>query len=261
MTRSRSRQRHARKVAARQRSVRVVIAFALLAAGGTAFLVASRGLPPTSRPPTSALGVPSTAPGPTADLGTASTVALSTRASDASPPLVQTSAEPPSSNAALRARLTPLWRAIQRDAVPTGLTVFFPEAAYVRMKSGEIPDPSSDYVDRLVAFYRLDLGAYRLAIGSDPSRVRLLAVDGNPADAAWIAPGVCENSVGYWHLPGVRLVYSTPAATRSFAVASMISWRGVWYIVHLGPNPRPVDVGTVDQPAVGAGTPGPPGGC
>jgi len=65
----------------------------------------------------------------------------------------------------------------------------------------------------------------------------------------------------YWHLPGVRFVYSVGGAVQSFAIASLISWRGQWYVVHLGPNPRPEDIGTVDQPAAGAGSPGPAGGC
>ena len=83
----------------------------------------------------------------------------------------------------------------------------------------------------------------------------------NPAQAAWIAPGSCENSIGYWHLPGVRLVYSSQHVVRSVAVASLISWHGVWYVVHLGPNPRPVNVGTVDAPGLGRGVAGPAGGC
>ena len=41
----------------------------------------------------------------------------------------------------------------------------------------------------------------------------------------------------------------------------MISWRGEWYVVHLGPNPRPTNTGTVDMPALGPGTPGSAGGC
>ena len=60
--------------------------------------------------------------------------------------------------------------------------------------------------------------------------------------------------------PGVRIVYQQGSVVRSFAVDSLISWRGVWYVVHLGPNPRPSDAGTVDQPETGPGTPGPPGG-
>ena len=115
--------------------------------------------------------------------------------------------------------------------------------------------------DRLIAFYDLDLAAYHEALGPDPSSVQLLGVNGSLADAAWIEPGDCENIIGYWHLPGVRFVYRQGGALKSFAVASLISWRGVWYVVHLGPNPRPENVGTVDQPASGAGTPGPPGGC
>jgi hypothetical protein len=93
------------------------------------------------------------------------------------------------------------------------------------------------------------------------ANARLLAVNASAADAEWIAPGSCENLIGYWHLPGVRFVYRAGGVVKSFAVASLISWRGVWYVVHLGPNPRPVNVGTVDQPAVGPGLPGPGGGC
>ena len=67
--------------------------------------------------------------------------------------------------------------------------------------------------------------------------------------------------IGYWHVPGVRLVFQRGHQVVSVAVASLISWRGVWYVVHLGPNPRPANVGTVDNYRVGPGTPGPAGGC
>jgi hypothetical protein len=86
-------------------------------------------------------------------------------------------------------------------------------------------------------------------------------VNANPSYASWIPPGSCENKIGYWHLPNIRMVYTVNGQQESFAVASLISWRGVWYVVHLGPNPRPSNVGTVDMPAFGPGTPGPAGGC
>jgi len=35
----------------------------------------------------------------------------------------------------------------------------------------------------------------------------------------------------------------------------------VWYVVHFGAVVRSVVIGVVDQPAVGPGIPGPPGGC
>ncbi len=174
--------------------------------------------------------------------------------------LAQTDGEPPSSDSALTSRLQPLWRAIVSGSLATASPLFFPEPVYVSMKTGIVPDPASDYADRLVAFYDMDLGAYHAALGRVRT-VTLIGVDATPGDAAWISPGVCENHFGYWHLPGVRFVYRLNGSVHSFAIASLISWRGVWYVVHLGPNPRPVNVGTVDLPARGAGVPGPAGGC
>jgi hypothetical protein len=168
--------------------------------------------------------------------------------------------EPPV-DASLQTSLDPLWSAFVTDSVPTALSVFFPQTAYLQMKMGEIADPASDYSDRLIALYKLDIVAYHQALGSGAATAKLLSVSASAPDAAYIPPGVCENGIGYWHLPGVRFVYEEGGNEQSFAVASMISWRGVWYVVHLGPNPRPEEVGTVDQPAEGAGTPGPPGGC
>jgi hypothetical protein len=174
--------------------------------------------------------------------------------------LPQTTAEPDSGEA-LDASVRVLWSAIVAGTPDAALSVFFPQTAYVRMKTGVIPNPAGDYVDRLVAFYRLDIEAYHAYLGSGAAGARLIGVDGDIAYASWIPPGYCENLIGYWHLPGVRLVYSEAGVVNSFAVASLISWHSVWYVVHLGPNPRPSDVGTVDQPASGPGTPGPPGGC
>jgi hypothetical protein len=49
-------------------------------------------------------------------------------------------------------------------------------------------------------------------------------------------------------------VYREDGQVRSFGIASMISWRGVWYVVHLGAILRASDSGTVDDASVGAGT-------
>ena len=128
------------------------------------------------------------------------------------------------------------------------------------MKIGEIPSPAADYTGRLVGLFNLDVAAYHRVLISNPS-VTFERVLSSPTDAAWIAPGACENKIGYWHLPGVRLVFKRVGRIESVAVASLISWRGVWYVVHLGPNPRPLNVGTVDGFRSGPGTPGPAGGC
>ena len=72
---------------------------------------------------------------------------------------------------------------------------------------------------------------------------------------------MCDNKVGYWHVAGPRLVYQQHGRIRSIGIASLISWRGRWYVVHLGAVLRSTAAGVVDQPANGPGTPGPPGGC
>jgi hypothetical protein len=41
----------------------------------------------------------------------------------------------------------------------------------------------------------------------------------------------------------------------------MISWRGVWFVVHLGAVVRSVAAGVVDDPAVGPGVPLPSSTC
>lgn len=174
--------------------------------------------------------------------------------------LPQTSVEPPI-DASLQTALAPLWSAIVTGSPPVAQPVFFPQTAYLQMKMGQIPDPASDYSGRLLAFYDLDIAAYHQALGTGAATAKLLGVDAAATDAAYVPAGTCENGIGYWHLPGVRFVYEEGGNEQSFAVASLISWRGVWYVVHLGPNPRPTNVGTVDQPADGAGTPGPAGGC
>jgi hypothetical protein len=69
-----------------------------------------------------------------------------------------------------------------------------------------------------------------------------------------VPPGVCYNDVGYYEVPNARVVYLEGGQVRSFGIASMISWRGRWYVVHLGAVLRNADVGVVDEPASGRGT-------
>lgn len=171
--------------------------------------------------------------------------------------LPQTRVEP-GFTTGLDIQMRTLWRAITADSSALGRTVFFPEGAYLQMKTGAIPDPGGDYLGRLVGFFNLDVAAYHQLIGGGATFQR---VEVNPADAQWISPGTCENKIGYWHLPGARLVFVLRGKVASVAVDSLISWRGVWYVVHLGPNPRPRNVGTVDGFQVGPGVSGPAGGC
>jgi hypothetical protein len=186
----------------------------------------------------------------------ATSPAFATRAPRAT---VSQNVEPPFGRS-LEGRMAALFADINRGPFTSAARLYFPESAYVAMKTGRIPSPATDYRDRLAAFYRLDLLAYRDYIRAD-GPATFLGINASATDAQWIRPGWCENSIGYWHVAGVRLVYRQGRVVRSVGVASLISWRGVWYVVHLGPNPRPRDVGTVDSPAQGRGIAGPAGGC
>ena len=173
--------------------------------------------------------------------------------------LPQTDVLPSAASAQFRDEMRDLWEGVQDDSPERAAPAFFPEAAYVQLKS--IPYPESDFVGRLFADYGLDLAAAHALLGAGAEEARLLYVSVPSGEAEWIPPGYCYNSIGYWHEPGARLVYEEDGQVRSFGIASLISWRGVWYVVHLGAVLRSDVVGMVDDPAVGPGEPGPPGGC
>ena len=73
----------------------------------------------------------------------------------------------------------------------------------------------------------------------------------------WVAPGACYNRLGYYEVPNSRLVYRVGGLVRSLGIASMIAWRGRWYVVHLGAVTRTDDAGVVDDPSDGPGEPAP----
>ena len=166
----------------------------------------------------------------------------------------------PSIGAAFTTQMNDVWNAISANSTDQALKNFFPSAAYVQMKQGVLPNPTADFSSRLLAFFKLDLSAYhQLVMSGGPSKFTGIRV--NPSQISWISPGLCENKIGYWHLGPVRIVYEQSGVVKSFAIASLISWNGVWKIIHLGPNPRAKNIGTVASPAKGPGTPGPGGGC
>lgn len=144
-----------------------------------------------------------------------------------------------------------LWRGVVSGRAGPALIAFFPEAAYVRLKA--IAGASSDWHSRLVRDYSLDLEAAHRLLGADAAQARLLGVRAEATYGHWIPPGVCSNGIGYYEVPDARLVYREAGATRSFGIASMISWRGEWYVVHLGAILRGGEGGIVDTPAVGPG--------
>jgi hypothetical protein len=170
--------------------------------------------------------------------------------------LPQTRAYPGTTGTAFRDAMTDLWLAVSTGQPRYALPAFFPEQAYEQVKA--IADPESDWQGRLWYDFTLDVAAAHRLTGAHATLVKVSV----PAQyAQWIPPGACYNSVGYWNVPGSRVIYRVGGHTRSFGIASLISWRGIWYVVHLGAEVRGAAVGEVDGPADGPGVPGPPGGC
>jgi hypothetical protein len=150
-----------------------------------------------------------------------------------------------------------LWYGVRHDSIHAALPAYFPEAAYVQVKA--VGDPAADWSERLLRDYALDLSAAHAQLGEHPGSARLLRVL-VPADFAhWVDPGACYNRVGYYEVPNSRVVYSQDGDVQSFGIASMISWRGVWYVVHLGSIVGPS--GVVDAPSSGEGSSVPSSTC
>jgi hypothetical protein len=170
--------------------------------------------------------------------------------------LPQTRTLPSTTDTAFKNLIHDFWLAVTTGNADYAKPAFFPEKAYEQVKA--ISDPAQDWQDRLWDEFTLDVAAVRPLVGRN---ARLLEVIVPAQYAIWVPPGACYNSIGYWHVPGARVVYERDGVTRSFGITSLISWRGDWFVVHLGAYSRTAPVGIVDDPQSGPGVPGPPGGC
>ena len=124
-----------------------------------------------------------------------------------------------------------LWEAVVNDDPRSAMPFFFPLTAYLQVKA--ISDPADDWQDRLVAAYDRDIHSLHRSLGANAAQAQLVGIDLPQSQAEWITPGVEYNKIGYWRVYGTRLRYTVNGRAQSFAVASLISWRGEWYVVHL----------------------------
>ncbi|MBR7837003.1 hypothetical protein KDL01_27250 [Actinospica durhamensis] len=139
-----------------------------------------------------------------------------------------------------------LWQAIVQDKPALAKPFFFPLSAYLQVK--DISDPAQDYQNRLIAWYGLDIKAAHDLLGAGAAGAKLTGVDVPQDQAEWIEPGVEYNKGSYYRVYGTRLTYQENGHTASFGVFSLISWRGEWYVVHLGPSTRSAMEGIVYDP-------------
>ena len=153
--------------------------------------------------------------------------------------LPQTATEPPTDAAALIARLGPLWSAISSGDPAAGAGVFFPESAYLQLKTGILPNPAGDYTGRLVAFYDLDVAAYHLHVqsqmpaGSGPADLESVARksgrldfgSGGPASIGHIYGELMRKAMGVnlVKLSFLAMLAVCSATFLSFPVACLLS--------------------------------------
>lgn len=171
----------------------------------------------------------------------------------ASGTLPQTSRLPSATSACFHAIVGALWQGIRQGSARGALYAFFPLQAYEQVKA--IGDPRADYNSRLLAEYALDIHAAHGLLGPDAGAAHLVGTIVSQGYVHWVSPGACYNRLGYYEVPNSRVVYRVGQHVRSFGIASMISWRGTWYVVHLGAVTRSGSGGTVDDPSDGPGTP------
>ncbi len=195
------------------------------------------------------------------DATTTSTTAATTTTTTTTDPgsLPQTDAFPSTATAQFQSEMSALWNGIVTDSPSAAMPAFFPEQAYEQLKT--IGDPGSDYEDRLVGDYSLDLTAAHELLEASPGPASLVGVDVPAQYGHWVPIGVCDNRVGYFEVANSRVVYQQGGVTRSFGIASLISWRGVWYVVHLGAILRSGASGVVEDPEAGPGSSAPSSTC
>lgn len=173
--------------------------------------------------------------------------------------LPQTGQFPTASSPQFQSEMAALWQGVVTGSPGQAMPAFFPESAYAQLKA--IGDPGADWQDRLVAEYDADIAAAHALLGSDPSAATFVGVNVPSQYGHWVTAGVCTNSIGYFEVPNARVVYQEDGRQQSFGIASMISWRGEWYVVHLGAVLRSTPGGQVDEPSTGPGTSAPSSTC
>jgi hypothetical protein len=173
--------------------------------------------------------------------------------------LPQTDVLPSATSPQFLAAMQALLGSVAAGTPSTAQVAFFPETAYLQVK--DIADAAGDYQTRLVDEYDLDILAAHAELGPGAASASLTGVDVPMQYAHWVPPGTCYNGVGYYEVANSRMVYTEDGITRSFGIASLISWRGEWYVVHLGAVLRSGSGGEVLDPETGPGTPEPSSTC
>jgi len=182
--------------------------------------------PTTTTTPTS----PSTTSGSGAVTTTAPAATTTTGADPGALP--QTDERPTAAGVTFVANAQDLWEAIRQDKPELGYPFFFPQSAYLQVKA--IGDPAADYQNRLIANFDEDVHILHAQLGANAANAKFVGITVPDDQAVLVQPGEESNHGSYWRVYGTTMQYEVDGQTGSFPVTSLISWRGQWYVVHLG---------------------------
>jgi hypothetical protein len=145
--------------------------------------------------------------------------------------LPQTDQLPSATDPAFLAKMSDLVQAIVTGNTALAMPAFFPLSAYIQVKA--ISDPTDDWNQRLVADYDQDIGTLHGELSVHGETAQVTGVTIPAGQSQWILPGVEYNKGSYWRVYNAVVTYTVDNTTEQFTIASLISWRGEWYVVHL----------------------------
>lgn len=145
--------------------------------------------------------------------------------------LPQTGQLPSSTDPTFEQRMDDLAEAVASGNTQEAAPAFFPLSVYVQVK--DIYDPQEDYQDRLIADYDQDITVLHASLDPSGGGVQVSGIDAPAGDAGWIEPGVEYNKGSYWRVYDSTVDITVAGQPEEFTIASLISWRGQWYVVHL----------------------------
>lgn len=145
--------------------------------------------------------------------------------------LPQTDEKPSGTGAEFDARMKTLANAIINNTPDSAISTFFPVSAYKQTKKNT--DPAADWNGRLIKAFREDVATANKTLGPNAKNAVFTGAT-VPNTAVWVKPGEEYNVGPYWRVFKTQMNFTVDGKNVQVPIESMISWRGQWYVVHLG---------------------------
>lgn len=145
--------------------------------------------------------------------------------------LPQTDQKPTADDPAFIARMNVLAEAIRNNSPQTAISTFFPVEAYKQTKKNT--NPAADWNNRLIESFNVDVAEANKKLGPNAASAVFQGVT-VANSATWVKPSEEYNIGPYWRVLNSTMNFTVGGKAVAIPLNSMISWRGQWYVVHLG---------------------------